>query len=1174
MNRPWTNWLSIAALLAAPLAACGGNSSGEVELAVRYHNGTSRLRVVMSRELAGGEHLHAQLRRGGVGELDCQAMATGIPDIGDRLLGGTEEPTYEGPVVPPEAFETVYNTTEWLTGDPTPEMLAEAMLGGWIVDVCLMDGGQVVRQLEVDISRTTDSAGSDGKFDGDGDEQITSVGAYAATCVAEMGEIPFFEKIGEGDYLTANCLDGTPIPTEVTQPDGTVLRPTERTGGHEEFGGYYYYDECDHKQFIYNSCEPNAVDGVSNGPRVQSASNEQGTHWVLLCRKAQEAEGQYYDIAMIGTNPYTGKTCFFQNALGSRMDGEHVPHPGDTESSSQSPETWEHIWQGLHGGIGFGIQCAECHSTDAFIHSEWITRALDDQGRPVVPRMGVHEDFALGFNDGPYDIVARDRVCSGGRCGWDMPRHLTSPQAAACTRCHRIGEDIWSQSWLNRMEPNADGTGTNDENWNSNTGDSSLSAHGRTFEAYAFMPPDLEGVDAQSWHDSEYGRAVDFIQMCARSPSNPECQWEPLPTEPNSDFGELPQIELEGRDLAMEAAKILGARVFDPSDPRCTGEDGLCATRRCAECHSVSPNGLEHWHELTQRAESTCNLDRLDALAFEEDPVLGTFDGVSFTQGEAQRTLAFVNDASEAQLGEAGIRSDARATIVAERPFPTMADLAGVSGIGEATMRSIKEFVNQGVETPEPVTQAEAMAMIDCMREAPEDPTSVFEAARMGIFVAGAQYGLFQELFRRAYGDDAYLVEYLRFKSRVTMPKGNHPKLSQREFATVLEWFQQGLPNLRDVVDEPPRPTTCTENLTPALQTHIDEMQFEGWEAVNADNGIRMYGCDGAATGRACLSANPDRTADWGNSVGTIRELRPLDFRTSFWTRSSADGRFIGNGGSSVPGYSSTITDLLRDVNIGIQASYDPGFFPDNSGFIFQGSGAGLCAQSLLETANTVDFSESQCVKATGINLYQHVARGLNGGDYFVINSQFTSDSGGTGRMNPRATWGASATMKFTPMVFNGSTYEQLDPVIVDSPYEGDSVLSPSGRVVISRLSGPDGNGMGYVLRRVQATQFGSDYIINIDQELATVCMEGTKANISFDERFFVTHVYDGTTANIWIVDLRDGSRHQVTNMPAGHVALFPHFRSDGWFYFLVRNDEGNQRWMAASDAALMLRGE
>ena len=35
-------------------------------------------------------------------------------------------------------------------------------------------------------------------------------------------------------------------------------------------------------------------------------------------------------------------------------------------------------------------------------------------------------------------------------------------------------------------------------------------------------------------------------------------------------------------------------------------------------------------------------------------------------------------------------------------------------------------------------------------------------------------------------------------------------------------------------------------------------------------------------------------------------------------------------------------------------------------------------------------------------------------------------------------------------MIFNGVTYEQLSAARVDSPFEGDSVLSPSGELVIS----------------------------------------------------------------------------------------------------------------------------
>ena len=52
------------------------------------------------------------------------------------------------------------------------------------------------------------------------------------------------------------------------------------------------------------------------------------------------------------------------------------------------------------------------------------------------------------------------------------------------------------------------------------------------------------------------------------------------------------------------------------------------------------------------------------------------------------------------------------------------------------------------------------------------------------------------------------------------------------------------------------------------------------------------------------------------------------------------------------------------------------------------------------------------------------------------------------------------------------------------------------------------------------------------------------------------------------MVDLTTGTRYQLTDMPAGSRALFPHFRSDGWLYFLVSTQDGKQ-YVAASDAAI-----
>jgi hypothetical protein len=131
-------------------------------------------------------------------------------------------------------------------------------------------------------------------------------------------------------------------------------------------------------------------------------------------------------------------------------------------------------------------------------------------------------------------------------------------------------------------------------------------------------------------------------------------------------------------------------------------------------------------------------------------------------------------------------------------------------------------------------------------------------------------------------------------------------------------------------------------------------------------------------------------------------------------------------------------------------------------------------------------------------------------------------------------------------------------------------VLSPSMRLVASRLAGPEGKSLGYVVRKVTATRTGTAYRVGIDQKVATICAPGAKVSFSFDERFFVTHHYDQGGANLWLFDLKDGSKRQITRVPAGQKALFPHFRSDGWIYFLIKG--GDREYLAGSDAAIRLK--
>ena len=1049
-----------AATLVLALAACA-EERAPVALSVRYDAATSRLLVTVTPALGADETLHARVRTGPVGGLDCTNAVGSIDQIDDDVASAGNGSTYLGPAVAAADFESGYDA-DWLTlPEPTPAMIAAAAAKTKTIDLCLLRGGKVAKAVELDLRRALDQTGEDGKFDGGTGERVASTTAYGEICTKDMGEIPFFPRLGDGDYATFNCLDATPIPTNVTLSDGNVTHPETTVSA------------CDEPEYIYSLCEASAVPGRVNGPRVTSASNEDGTHWVLLCRKAQASEGAYNDIAMIGHNPYTGKTCFFQNALYQQTDGLHVPHPADKVVSEASPQESASLWEGLHGGLGSGIQCASCHDSDPFIHTPWIDGALKANGDTVVPKMGLDEDFQLGFNKAPYTIVNQVEQ------GWTMPKTLASPEAAACTKCHRIGNGRWAEGWLDRLQ-------NKDSSWTA-----IVSAEHRKFEHAYWMPPEVQSLDEATWPESEYGKALAFIRHCGQNKSAPECLWEELPKEQIVEVGALPEVTLTGRELALEAAQVVGAQVSDPADPRCTtpggpggaggagGEGASCATRRCAECHSVSKSGLRHWAELTRRAETTC------------------------------------------RLGE-----DADA-----------------------------------------LSQEDALKAVHCLRANPEDAESVFAADKVGVLATGTQYGLFRKLFRKAYGETAWLPQYLRLKARVSMPKGSHPALSQAEYAALKKWFDSDLANL-DVVSDPPPPSTCEDFTdTAALGAHIGEMKFEGWTAVNEEAGLAMYGCKDSGAGAVmdCFDTAPAHP-EWAAGVGTLREVTQLKFRTSFWTRSSADGRYVANGGGT--GGGATITDLVRGVDIAVQASYDPGFFPDNSGFIFQGGGTGICGQRMLETATSISFSEPGCVRAAGINLYQHVARGVNGGDYFVINSQFTSDSG-SGDQDPRAYFNADSTIKLSPMIFNGTTYEQLPSLVVDSPFEGDAVLSPSSRLVINRLAGPGGTSLGYVIRRVEATKTGTNYQVKTDKLLARACFSGAKANISYDERFFVTHHYENGVANIYLTDLLHGTRQQVTNMPAGLKALFPHFRSDGWLYFLVRG--GAQEVVVASDAALTM---
>ena len=133
------------------------------------------------------------------------------------------------------------------------------------------------------------------------------------------------------------------------------------------------------------------------------------------------------------------------------------------------------------------------------------------------------------------------------------------------------------------------------------------------------------------------------------------------------------------------------------------------------------------------------------------------------------------------------------------------------------------------------------------------------------------------------------------------------------------------------------------------------------------------------------------------------------------------------------------------------------------------------------------------------------------------------------------------------------------------------------------------------MLRKVAATKDAAGYTVEAP-EVARICMpwrEGrtsrstsasssrtttstattpaSTASPSGDDAGFAPYLAKGAS-NIVLVDLQTHKTTVVTHMNPGQYALYPHFRSDGWLYFLVRDvNNGGAEHLVASDLALKL---
>lgn len=511
---------------------------------------------------------------------------------------------------------------------------------------------------------------------------------------------------------------------------------------------------------------------------------------------------------------------------------------------------------------------------------------------------------------------------------------------------------------------------------------------------------------------------------------------------------------------------------------------------------------------------------------------------------------------------------------------------------------------------------------INLLRTDPNDSKSHFDTQKLGILTAGAHLGLgpnvLPDRHPNTYAQNKMLAElfagrdaeYEQFRNDTLMPMSvQYDRLSPGQYEAVLTWMQKGLPELKTLISDEGRPTSCVEDFS-KLKDHATKVRPRSWATINKEARIKMFACSPDAAPVDCfkqqVGGKPvfpdvetiDVGAKWTKRFGTVRVAQDLgELRTSFWSRTSSDGRFFAVGGRP-----SLIIDLAAALDpagahvrqIKVSAPFDPDFFPGNQAFMYQSTGVGgaaICAQSLLERADVteVTFNEPECSKLERTALYQTVAQAQGDNafsDIFVINNANAADnpaSTGAYDKNPNAGPQASAEIAVAVSLGTESGYKTTQKASIPLPFHGDTMASRSLSLLGSRISGKDAP-LGYAITRVTSVQTADGYQFS-GNDVGRICMPGNKANFSFDERFLVTHHYltreDFTSddafapykaaggSEILLADFVTGKKITVLRTAPGQYALFPHFRSDGWIMFEVRDSIAKKTMIMAADAAI-----
>lgn len=483
--------------------------------------------------------------------------------------------------------------------------------------------------------------------------------------------------------------------------------------------------------------------------------------------------------------------------------------------------------------------------------------------------------------------------------------------------------------------------------------------------------------------------------------------------------------------------------------------------------------------------------------------------------------------------------------------------------------------------------------------------------SQLGIYAAALHLEPIKTLLTDTFGATDGQSVLTTLNKEVGMPLNSTTRLSTTQFSDVKNWFAAGTPEIAYLLEgEETSTSTCEASYDSTLSSHISAASSDSWKTRIEAQGTAMFGCTAGtcfAQKRNGVDIFPEvsastATARWKLDASTsMRVLTTITNKRQYWIRSSADGRFVGFGGtpSGIIDLQSLLAATPTQRIISVDALYDPGFLPDDSGFVFQSSTTGMCNMSILRNTATksISFQEDACtVLSSKIPLYQTIGASLNGEDYMALTSSYQRDSGTTTTLDefiPSEDVTASSQNKLNlyDLAFDGQSWVRKTGQSFATPYEIDWVLSHSNQLGMSRLQAErDGivRTNGFKLYKFGKDSAGKFTKTNI----ATLCGDGLKGDFSYDERFYINYSYIRAdqwkslgyasandpafqaklktgSADLILYDLYTKKNYALTNVNPDQYAIFPHFRADNWIYFEVYDRATGKRTVVASDAAV-----